>query len=247
MTALPVLLVAGTIVAPAIFAFVLDFIKVPVFARLGITQSRRYRPSTHETRSIAKTEGIPMTEPSPGQPKASDSKPEAKATPKPEAQTEPVPNVKAKPKPEAEVEPKPEAKAEPKAEAQTVPNVKAEPKPEAEVEPKPEANTDVATLMNRTLGDVLLAGLAKDPENVGRIVATAITQAEAGIATTKAPEADAKPDAKAELQPDARAAPQPEAKAEPKPETKAQPDPKAEPKPDAEAKTSPDSTPKTAK
>jgi ribonuclease E len=97
--------------------------------------------------------------------------------------------------------------------------------------------------MNTTLGDVLLADLAKDPENVGRIVAAAITQAEASIAATKAPEADAKPDAKAEPQPDARAAPQPQVKAEPKPEAKAQPDPKAELKPDAQAET----RPKTAK
>ena len=65
-------------------------------------------------------------------------------------------------------ESRPEAKAEPKPEA------KAESKPEVKAEP--EANTDVATLMNTTLGDVLLAGLAKDPENVGRIVAAAITQ-----------------------------------------------------------------------
>jgi ribonuclease E len=100
--------------------------------------------------------------------------------------------------------------------------------------------------MNKTLGDVLLAGLAKDPENVGRIVAAAITQAEASSAATNVPEAHARPDAKAEPQPDARAAPQPETKAEPKPEAKAQPDPKAELKPDAEAKTPPDSTPKTA-
>jgi hypothetical protein len=185
MTPLPVLLVAGTLAAAAAFAFVLDFVKVPVFARLGITQSQRYRPLTRETRGVAKTDGIPMTEPSADQPKASDSKPEAKA------------------------------------------------------EPKPEANTDVSTLMNTTLGDVLLAGLAKDPESVGRIVAAAVTQAEANIATTKAREADAKPDAKAE--------PPPEAKAEPKPEAKAQPDPKAEPRPDAEAKTPTDSTPKTAK
>jgi hypothetical protein len=93
--------------------------------------------------------------------------------------------------------------------------------------------------VNTALGDVLLAGLVKDPENVGRIVATAITQAEASIAVTKAPEADAKPDA--------RAAPQPEVKAEPKPEAKAQPDPKAELKPDAQAETPPDSRPKTAR
>ena len=94
-----------------------------------------------------------------------------------------------------------------------------------------------------------LAGLAKDPESVGRIVAQAINRAEKPAAAATAPEteADAKPDAKAEPQPDARAAPQPEAKAEPKPEAKPQPYPKAEPKPDAEAKTPPDPTPNTAK
>jgi H+-transporting ATPase len=199
MTPLPALIVAGTLAAAAAFAFVLDFVKVPVFARLGITQSRRYHPMTHENRDKAKTEGIPMTEPR--QPKASDSKSEAEATPK----------------------------------------------PEAKAEPKPEANTDVATLMNTTLGDVLLAGLAKDPESVGRIVAAAITQAEASTAATNAPEPDAKADAKAGPQPDARATPQPEAKAQPKPEAKAQTDLKVEPKPDAEATTPPGPAPKTAK
>ena len=147
--------------------------------------------------------------------------------------------VKAAPQPEAKAEPKPETKAAPQPEA------KAEPKPEAKAAHKPETNTDVVTLMDTKLGDVLLAGLAKDPESVGRIVAQAIDQAETPIAAAKAPEADAKPDPKAEPQPDATAAPQPEAK--PKPETKAQPYPKAEPKPDAETKTPPVSTPKTAK
>ena len=37
MTPLPVLVVAGTLAAAAAFAFVLDVVKVPVFARLGIT------------------------------------------------------------------------------------------------------------------------------------------------------------------------------------------------------------------
>ena len=55
MTPLPALLVAGALAAAAAFAFVLDFVKVPVFARLGITQSRQYRPLTHGTRGIAKT------------------------------------------------------------------------------------------------------------------------------------------------------------------------------------------------
>ena len=47
--------------------------------------------------------------------------------------------------------------------------------------------------MNTTLGDVLLAGLAKDPESVGRIVAQAINQAETPIVAAKVPEAEPEP------------------------------------------------------
>ena len=36
MTALPVLVITATFAAAAAFAFVLDMVKVPVFARLGI-------------------------------------------------------------------------------------------------------------------------------------------------------------------------------------------------------------------
>ena len=37
MTPLPAWVVAGTLVAAAAFAIILDFVKVPVFRRLGIT------------------------------------------------------------------------------------------------------------------------------------------------------------------------------------------------------------------
>jgi len=40
MTPLPALLVVGTLVAAAIFALVLDLVKIPVFAHLGIAQTR---------------------------------------------------------------------------------------------------------------------------------------------------------------------------------------------------------------
>ena len=79
MTSLPPLVVAGTFAAAAAFAFVLDLVKVPLFARLGIAERPHDRSLTHATRGIAKTEGIPMTEPGAAQPKAFDSKPEAKA------------------------------------------------------------------------------------------------------------------------------------------------------------------------
>jgi hypothetical protein len=36
MTSLPVFVVGGTVVAAAVFAFIADFVKVPVFNRLGI-------------------------------------------------------------------------------------------------------------------------------------------------------------------------------------------------------------------
>jgi H+-transporting ATPase len=140
-------------------------------------------------------------------------KPETKAAPQPEAKTAPQPEAKS----DAKAEPNPDAKAEPKVET------KAAPQPEAKAEAKPEANTGVATLMDTKLGDVLLAGLAKDPESVGRIVAHAINQAETPIAAATAPEA------------------------EPKPEAKAEPKPEAEPKAEDKSKTPSDSTPPTAK
>jgi H+-transporting ATPase len=199
MTPLPALLVAGTLVAAVAFAVVLDFVKVPVFARLGITQSQNNRPLTHESQSIAKTEGAPIVESSAGEPKAADSKPESKGAPTPEARAEPQPDAKAAAKPEAE--------------------------------PEPQAKADIAALLNTSLGDLLVAGLIKDPEDAGRIIAAALTQAEAPIIAAKAHEADdeSKSDAKAKAEPSANAEAAPDAKAQPK------------------AKTPPASTPQTPK
>jgi hypothetical protein len=129
----------------------------------------------------------------------------------------PQPEAKAKPQPEAKAEPQPEANAEAKPEA--VPQSEAKAGPQPQPEAKPEVKAGVATLLNTSLGELLLAGLVKDPEDAGRIIAAAITQAEAPIAAAKAPET----------------------KADLKPETE------AEPKPGAEAKTPSDSTPWTAK
>jgi H+-transporting ATPase len=72
MTPLPPSLVAGTLAAAAAFAFVLDFVKVPVFALLGISKSRHDRPLTPETPGITKTEGAPIMEPNAGKPSASE-------------------------------------------------------------------------------------------------------------------------------------------------------------------------------
>ena len=107
--------------------------------------------------------------------------PEAKTEPQPKAKAEPEAEGKTEPQPEAKIEPQPKATAEPqsKATAEPQPEATAEPQPEAKAESQPEAKIEVATLMNTTLGELLLATLIKDPEIAGRIVAQAIRQAEA--------------------------------------------------------------------
>ena len=100
-----------------------------------------------------------------------------------------------------------------------------EAKPEAE--PKPEAKADVATLLNTSLGDLLVAGLVKDPEDAGRMIAAAVSQAKASITAPKAPETDAAPKAK--------------------PQGKAEPAVKSEAQPDGKSKTPADVMPQTAK
>ena len=132
MTSLPPLMVAGTLSAAVAFAFVLDLVKVPVFARLGIAQSRRDRPSTDDALGKGKTDGTPMTEPSAGQPKASDSQPEAAAEPQLEAKAEPTPEAKPEPQPEAKPEPKLTPQAGPLPHAEAEPAITDEPKPEAQ-------------------------------------------------------------------------------------------------------------------
>ncbi len=102
----------------------------------------------------------------------------------PEAKTEPRPAAKAATKPETDARPQPEAEVELKPEA------KAAPKPQAKAEYEEHAGG--ATLLNRTLGDLLVAGLVKDPEDAGRIIAAAITQTAAPSAAAHPPDFKAK-------------------------------------------------------
>jgi H+-transporting ATPase len=57
MTPLPTLVVAGTLGAAVAFAFVLDFVKIPVFARLGISRAGHDPARTHDASLIANAEG----------------------------------------------------------------------------------------------------------------------------------------------------------------------------------------------
>lgn len=105
------------------------------------------------------------------------------AKPQPQAKVEPK-SVEAKPQPEAKAAPKSddakpqhEAEAEPKPDdARPQPEAKAEPKPH-EAQPQTGAHRDVAALLNTSLGELLLAGIAKDPEDAGRVIAAAIEHA----------------------------------------------------------------------
>jgi H+-transporting ATPase len=155
-----------------------------------------------------------------------DTKPEGKAPPqlasdvKPEPQANAVPKPDdAKPEPEAKVEPKPkpdDTKPQPEAKAEPKPD-DAEPQPETETPPgatQPRAKSDVTTLLNRSLGDLLIAGLEKDPEDAGRIIAAAITRAEPSEAGGKPTAPKAKAPDGIEAHPDHT--PKPKAPSKPK-------------------------------
>jgi hypothetical protein len=101
MSPLPAVLVAGTLAAAVVFAFALDLVKVPVFARLGIAQSA----ATEITPSPTKTTGASMTEPTAGEPSAANAKPVTE------------PDTEPKPKLEVKVQATPESGAGPKLEA----------------------------------------------------------------------------------------------------------------------------------
>jgi H+-transporting ATPase len=97
MTSLPVSIVVGTLAAAAIFAFILDLVKVPVFARLGIARSPRHHPVAPVMGATAHTKDRPKTEPDAGQPQAHDPKAEAMVGLAARGDAEPKPELEAKP------------------------------------------------------------------------------------------------------------------------------------------------------
>jgi len=96
MTSLPLSILLGTLAAAAIFALLLDLVKVPVFARLGIARSPRDYPVAPVMGATAHTKDRPEAEPDAGQRQVSDPTPEAivglgatgNAEPKPEREAE---------------------------------------------------------------------------------------------------------------------------------------------------------------
>jgi H+-transporting ATPase len=170
-----------------------DRLKLLAYRILGSTTSKSAPNVQSETALEAKVAPKPEAEPPKPAARPTASKLDAEAD---DAKSIPQPDAKSARKAKANAGPpasKPDARAGPKIEA------KADPKPESES--KPEAKTGVATLLETSLGDLLVAGLVKDPEDAGRIIAAAITQAEAPNATAKVPEARDEPKAETEADP----------------------------------------------
>jgi hypothetical protein len=108
-------------------------------------------------------------------------KPESKADAKAAPQPDPVSKVPAK------AEPQPEAKIEPPSEAKPAPEPEAKAKPRPVAGPTSDVDTTVTTLMNTTLGELLVAGALKHPEDAGQILADGVVQTKAHIEAAKAP------------------------------------------------------------
>jgi len=201
-----------------------DPVKLLAYRVLGATPAVPAPRANAGSKAVTKAASKPDTETAPTGDAKAEPKLDTKAEPKPDADVAAKPDAEAAAKPDAEAAPmsdtKPDAKvvSKPEANVQPMPDAQDEPKAEAKAEPEaaantatdepdanaqPAANTGAATLLNRTLGDLLVAGLIKDPEDAGRIIAAAIGQAQMPIAAPKAPEAEVKsePEAKANTLP----------------------------------------------
>ena len=99
----------------------------------------------------------------------------------------------------------------------------AELKPDVSVQPEAETNAGFTNLMHMTLGDVLLTGLAKDPKSVERIVAEAVTQAEAAPPSRSHKLAKSKPRPRPSRNPRLSRKPKPGPSRHPKPSPKGKP------------------------
>ncbi|WP_284943571.1 plasma-membrane proton-efflux P-type ATPase [Acidisoma cladoniae] len=132
-------------------------------------------------------------------PKASGpSKPDQKPEAAPEADPAPKPDVgsdiKVKAEPDTHAEPTSEVKVEDAPAAAIVPKPNAKAGSKAAVGPKPDTGPDDASVLERTLGDLLLSGIAKDPGDAGRLIAAAIAKVEPAVAVAKTAGAEAKPE-----------------------------------------------------
>ena len=184
---------------------VLDSVKTP--AKAGTKASSREGARAMPNPKAASTADSP-------------AKPETKAAANPVAASPPKPEAAEPPPPQAaEGESVPKSAADDAAKPATrtdqKPDLKAAPGRETKPEPSAEAGAAVDKLVNTTLGDILLAGVLKDPESAGRIVAEAISHAEAPGAAADASDTAAASDAKTKASPKADAKAKPPSPATP--------------------------------
>jgi H+-transporting ATPase len=149
---------------------VTDPVKLLAYRVLEATKAAPAVQSKIQPRSDAKAA------PPPPQP---ESNPDAKTAPQPD----PVPKLPVK------VETQSPVKAEPPSDAKPGSTPKLEATTKSAAEPDHEINSGAKTLMNTTLGDILVAGILKDPEDAGRIIADGIAQTKARIDAAKSPSA----------------------------------------------------------
>jgi H+-transporting ATPase len=100
-----------------------------------------------------------------------------------------APVAQSEVQPRSDADPKPPGKAE-ETKSDMMPGLPSDAmvKPPGATEPRPESNAGVVALFNTTLGDLLVAGLRKNPKDAGRILADGIAATEAKIAATKIPQ-----------------------------------------------------------
>jgi H+-transporting ATPase len=147
--------------------------------KLGTETGSQAEPKPEEPEAGARGGASPASKPEPQPAPKAGAKP-AEATKPAEAKSEP--RSDAKPDgatPEVNAEASPASKPEP----QLAPNAGAK---SAESEPKlrPDGKIEGADLLDMKLGDVILAGIAKDPQGAGRFIAQAITELEAAPGPT---------------------------------------------------------------
>jgi H+-transporting ATPase len=95
MAPLPPLVVTGTLVASIVFAFILDLVKVPVFAHLGIAQSPSIGAANPVISGAEKGKGTSVAKSSTDQPRSAAPKPPPAASTS-EANAKPAAEAKAK-------------------------------------------------------------------------------------------------------------------------------------------------------
>ena len=132
--------------------------------------------------------------------------------------------------PQSELKADNAAPTEPNAGAATPAANTAELEPDVKDQPEAETNAGFTKLMHTTLGDVLLAGLATRPHSVERIVAEAVTKAEAAPKPRSHKRTTPKPSRSLSRNPSRSRKPKPSPSRHPKPSPAAKSGPTRRPK-----------------